>query len=115
MSDADLERYRRHTSRASPTSVIVKEAWLLCVRRAGKSQNAALAAVVAGTRCDYRSRLGPGEQAVVAVLAADKTQAAQVTNYVKGIVECDTFRPYVRRILKHEIQLTTGVTIRVHA
>lgn len=32
---------------------------------------------------DYRERLGPGEVATVAMIASDRRQARQLTNYVK--------------------------------
>lgn len=115
MDTTDLERFRQHTGRAVPPTSPVREAWLIVGRRGGKSRSAALAALFAGIRRDYRALLAPGERAVVPVIAADRRQARQVLGFLKGLLRVPAFAPFTDRVLKESVELTTGVTVEVHA
>jgi hypothetical protein len=108
----DLNFGRQYTERQSPPPGQVSEAWLLMGRRAGKSNIKAVVALFLAIRFDG-SRLSPGELALVPVLAADRQQARVVFGYLKGLCQRPEFSPFVRKITKESIELTTSVTIEI--
>ncbi len=112
MGDEEIAIYTRHTERESPPEKPVEEAWMPIGRRGGKSRNAAVGAAFLGIRFDP-SRLAPGETAVIPVIAADRKQARQVLNYLKGIFAVPEFKPFMHRELKEAIELNNQVTIEV--
>lgn len=113
MSEADLERFTRHTGRQTPPAAPVREAWLIVGRRGGKSRSAALAALYLGIRRDWAKILAPGERAVCPVIAADRHQARATLSYLKGLLALPAFERYKVRMLKDHVELTTGAEIRV--
>ncbi len=114
MDAEELVIFQRHTGRGEPPSEPVTEGWLLVGRRGGKSRDMAVVAGWLAVRRDYRSLLGPGERAVIPVIAADRKQARQVLNYLKGFVALPEIAPYlVRRPLSTSIEFTTGVTVEI--
>ena len=91
----------------------VREAWLVCGRRAGKSFFVALVAVYLS--CFRTYRLARGERGVFMVLAADRRQARVVMRYVKGLLHGSPLLvPLVARETQTEVELTNGVTIEIH-
>lgn len=112
MDDAELEVFRRHTERETPPCAPVSEAWMPIGRRGGKSRIASVCALYLGIRFDA-SQLAPGERAVIPVIAADRRQARQIMNYLKGLCALEEFRPYVFRQLVETIELTTSVDLSV--
>jgi hypothetical protein len=57
MTSEQLAIYQAHTGRAAPPTEQVKEAWLVCGRRAGKSFVLALIAAYLAAFFDYRKYL----------------------------------------------------------
>jgi hypothetical protein len=86
LSDDELAFYRKVTDRADAPAKPFTEAYLIKPRRAGGTLFAAAVALHAALD-DYRSSLGPGEWATVALIASDRKQARQALNYVKGLVD----------------------------
>lgn len=114
MDAADLVRFTKHTGRKTPPTEPVTEGWLLVGRRGGKSRNKALAACWLAISKDYTQILAPGERAVIPVIAADRKQARQVLNYLKGLVALSTVEPYlVRAPLASSVEFNTGVTVEI--
>jgi len=113
MDDADRTRFARHAGNRPPPSEPVAEGWQLIGRRGGKSRNSAVAALFLAIRRDYREILAPGEKGVIPVIAADRKQARQVMNYLKGMIALDAFADYVVRELTASVEFTTGVTIEI--
>jgi hypothetical protein len=84
--DADeFELYKRITGRTEAPQRAFREAYLIKPRRAGGTLFAAAVGLHAALH-DHRKRLGPGEVATVAMIASDRGQARQLTNYVKGLI-----------------------------
>lgn len=114
MDTAELLVFQRHTGRKEPPSEPVSEGWLLVGRRGGKSRNMALAAGWLAVRRDYSQMLAPGERGVIPVIAADRKQARQVMNYLKGFVALTAFAPFlVRAPLTASVEFNTGVTVEI--
>ncbi|MGH8227337.1 MAG: hypothetical protein ACREU3_05455 [Steroidobacteraceae bacterium] len=86
LTPEETEFYRTITGRTDPPSAPFSEAYLIKPRRSGGTLFAAAVGLHAALE-DYRERLGPGEVATVALIACDRRQARQLTNYVKGLIE----------------------------
>ena len=99
-------------ARTLPTQQ-VREAWLVCGRRGGKSFFVALIAVYLS--CFRTYRLARGERGVFMVMAADRRQARVVMRYVKGFLHsAPMLASLVARETQTEIELTNGVTLEIH-
>ena len=99
-------------ARTLPTQP-VREAWLVCGRRAGKSFFVSLVAVYLS--CFRTYRLARGERGVFMVMAADRRQARVVMRYVKGFLHSSPMlASLVARETQTEIELTNGVTLEIH-
>ena len=113
MNMLELATFQKHTGRLELPHQPVSEGWQLIGRRGGKSRNAAVAALYLAIRTDYRTILAPGERGVIPIIAADRKQARQVMNYLKGMIALDAFQEYVIRELTASVEFTTGVTIEI--
>jgi hypothetical protein len=113
MDAGERETFCRCTGRTTPPVEPVREVWDVCGRRSGKTRGASARAFYEGIRRDYRTFLAPGERAVIPVIAADRKQARQALAYIRGLVQVEAFAPFVARLLKEAIELTTGVTLEV--
>jgi hypothetical protein len=85
LESAELEVYQAITGRILPPSAPFAEAYLVKPRRAGGTLFGAAVGVHAALQ-DYRAKLGPGEIATVALIAADRRQARQLMGYAKGLI-----------------------------
>lgn len=98
-----------------PPTGRVRELWAVVGRRGGKSRiGGAVASFVAAFE-EYGPKLAPGEVGVVLVLAASKSQAATVFNYVKAFFESS---PILSELLlpstSDELRLVGNIAICVH-
>jgi hypothetical protein len=86
LEPAELVLWKAITGRDAPPSKPFGEAYLVKPRRAGGTLFAAAVGLHAALQ-DYSLKLGPGEVATVAMIASDRRQARQLTNYVKGLID----------------------------
>lgn len=114
LDDAGLELYRQCTGRTRLPGKPIHEAALIVGRRGGKTRNAALRALYRAIRTDYTTILADGERGTIPVIAAERKQARQALNYVKGLVKLPIFLPYLERTLAEAVEFRTGVTVEVH-
>ena len=114
MTDEQMATYRQCTGRGQPPRSPVREAWLVCGRRAGKSFVLALIAVYLACFYDYRKYLAPGERGTVLVIAADRKQARVIMRYVRGFLTgVPMLALMIERELSETFDLGNGVTIEV--
>src|SRR5436189_813264 len=120
----ELELFRACTGRERPLSAPPRELWAICGRRSGKSRFAGACAVHAASK---RYALAPGEQAGVALPAADREQARVALQYatapfrdepelrplVKQRSAWQSLRALVQRETRWGIDLRTGVSVEV--
>lgn len=110
----ELALYRELTGREQPPAEPFSEAYLIKPRRAGGT----LFAAVLGTHAalqDYRARLGPGEVATVAMIAADRRQARQLMNYCEGLIaDSPTIAAEVSGRTQETISFAHRVNLEVH-
>jgi hypothetical protein len=116
MSAAEKELYKRCTGRDDLPAGGVREAWLICGRRAGKSYVLALIAVFLACFCEWSRYLSPGERGTIMVLAADRRQARTIYRYAHALL---TRVPMLAQLVEREtaeaIDLSNGVTIEIMA
>lgn len=103
LDEAEQLLWRVITGRTDAPTEAFSEAYLIKPRRAGGTLFAAAMGLHAALQ-DYRERLGPGELATVAMIASDRRQARQLTNYVKGLIADSP-------IIAAEVQAETVETI----
>ncbi|MER8654409.1 hypothetical protein [Mesorhizobium sp. M0847] len=116
MTEADLATFNQVAGGREVPESRVRELWAIVGRRSGKSRMAAaVAAYMAAFAIDH-SKLSPGEVGTVLVLAASKSQASAVHNYVRAFFQSS---PYLRSMLLQptadEIRLSNGIVIAVHS
>jgi hypothetical protein len=101
------------TARARSPKQIAREVWVICGRRAGKSQVAALLAVYFS--CVVQYRRSPGERLIGMLLAADRKQAGVLKSYIAGLLHAvPELEQLIARELAESVELTSGITIEIH-
>lgn len=101
------------SGRTTAPQAPVREAWLVCGRRAGKSRVAAVCAVYLATCRTFA--LAPGEKAVVMVIATDTRQARVVHRYIAGLLRSTpVLAQLIARATRSAIELTNGLIIEIH-
>jgi hypothetical protein len=114
LTPGELAFYRELTDRQDPPTRPTGEAYLIKPRRAGGTLFAAAVALHAALT-DYRSRLGPGEIATVALIASDRKQARQALGYVKGLIEdSPLIAAEVENQTRESVTFTHRVRLEVH-
>jgi phage terminase large subunit-like protein len=115
MTPEQLAIYQRFTGRTTPPSAPLREAWLVCGRRAGKSFILALIAVFLACFHDWVPYLGPGEHGTIMIIAADRRQARVILRYVVGLLKSI---PMLAKLIEGEtresVALRNRIVIEVH-
>jgi len=115
MTPQQLALFQKHTGRTAPSSEPLREAWLVCGRRAGKSFVLATIAVFLAAFKDWRPYLGPNEAGTVMICAADRRQARVIMRYCLGLLRAV---PMLRQLIEGEtresIALRNRVVIEIH-
>ncbi len=111
---AELEVFRRHTGRSMSRTEPYVECWLLGGRRGGKSEEMTSRATWRALSFD-RAPLQPGEIGVIPLIAADRAQARNSLNYLKGLAAHPVVEPFVQRVLRDSVEFRTGVVVQVVA
>jgi hypothetical protein len=115
MTARELATYRHHTERVEPPAGAFREAALVIGRRGGKSRILALIAVYLACLRDYSAFLAPGETPVVAIIAANRRQAAVLLRYVSGLLRAvRLLTPLIVDELAESVRLSNGVVIEIH-
>jgi len=111
--------YRQCTGRTKEFVEAVREIWLICGRRAGKSEIVAFLAVYLA--CFKKYHRSKGEKILGMVLAADREQAGVIMSYISEMLHSNkrlealiARRGNQFRETQKSIVLTTGITIRVN-
>jgi hypothetical protein len=114
MTDEDLALFARCTGRSEPPVGGVREAWLICGRRAGKSFVLALVAVFLACFVSWIPFLAPGELGTVMVIAADRKQARVIYRYAVALLrEVPMLKALIQRESAEAIELTNGIRIEI--
>jgi hypothetical protein len=113
MTQTEAALYRECTGRSKYPADAFSEAWLVCGRRAGKSFILAMIAVFLACFRTWQPYLGPGERAMILVIATDRRQARVIFRYVRALLSM----PMLSQLVDHEaseiLDLTNGVSIEI--
>lgn len=114
MDHDDMELFKACTGLEAPPSERVKECWLVCGRRSGKSRVLALTAAYLATLVDWSKYLSAGEPGVVQIVAGDRAQAQVIfrflTSFLKG---SKILKSQMGRQTAEIIELRNGITIEI--
>lgn len=114
LTDAERAVFATVAGGREPPLSRVRETWAIVGRRSGKSRMAGAVAVYESITADT-SRLAPGEVGTVLVLAASKTQAQAVFNYVRGFLEASPILAgMIENVTADEIKLANRTAIVIH-
>jgi hypothetical protein len=112
--EADLKIFRECTGLDEQHTQRIRESFLICGRRSGKSFILSLAAVYLACFRDWSSYLSPGETGRIFIVAVDRRQAKVIKNYISGIL---TAVPLLESMVESEtaesIRLTNGIEIEI--
>jgi hypothetical protein len=114
MTDDERQAFARFTNRTSLPQKQVKEAWLVCGRRAGKSFILALIGVFIAAFHEYRQHLQPGERATVLIVAHDQRQARVILRFIQGFLNhIPLLRNMVERETAQSFDLKNNTSIEI--
>lgn len=112
LSDADRALIQKLTGR-TVLPVSLRELWIICGRRSGKSIVAGLIAVWATTCRTYT--LTAGEVGTFVVIASDRRQARVLKRYISGLLRSTPLlEDFIAEETADEIRLTNGLVIEIH-
>jgi len=114
MDKSELGLMKASTALKRQPSKRVRESYVICGRRSGKSFVSALIASYLACLKDWRTYLAPGEKGWIFIIAVDKLQARIIKNYIQGILySSKLLRNQVERETKEEIYLKNNVVIAI--
>jgi phage terminase large subunit-like protein len=114
LNDEEAEAFAAVAGSRRPPAKRVRELWAIIGRRGGKSRIAAALAVFLAAFTQHK--LAPGEIGMCLVLAASRSQAQVVFQYVKAFLEASPIlRQEIFNITRDEIELKNGIVIAVHS
>lgn len=92
----------------------IKEAYMICGRRSGKSTICALLSVFYAVWGEWEKYISKGEQPKVFIVACNKEQAKIIIGYVKAILHLTPFlKSMIKKSLSESIELKNGIEIVV--
>jgi len=114
LNEGELKLFKDCTGLEKPYKGRIKEAYMICGRRSGKSTISALLAVFYSVFGNWRQYLSPGETARVFVVACNKEQAKIIMDYIKAFLNLTpTLKNMIHKTQAESIQLKNGVEINV--
>lgn len=109
----ELAIFQRHTGRQAAPTARARSCWVPAGRRGGKSDNVTARATWRSISRDWTKVLTRGEVGIIPLIAADKDQAHNTLNYLKGLAEHPLVKPHVKEVTKYAVQFRTGAIVRV--
>jgi len=110
----DLELLKKSTELEAPPTEPLRESYVICGRRSGKSYMSAVIASYLAAFVNWRPFLSPGERGWIFIIAVDKAQAGIIKSYISGIFSGN---PTLKRMIAQEsretIELRNNVSIGV--
>lgn len=110
----DMNLFRQCSGLTSLPAERVRESYVICGRRSGKSFISAIIAVYLAVFKDWRPFLSAGERGWIFVIANDKNQAGIIKKYISGILHGNKLlKAKIQNETKEEIELSGSVGIAV--
>jgi hypothetical protein len=113
MTKAEKAFFRTVANREPPDRR-VSELWVIAGRRSGKDSIASVIAAHVAASFEPAGKLRPGEKAVVALLAVDRSQAQVVLGYLRSYFErLPALAALVKRATSDGFELTNSVILEI--
>ncbi len=110
----DLKLFQECTGLNEPPGERVRESFVICGRRSGKSFISALVSVFLACFKDWAPFLSPGERGWIFIIAVDKAQAGIIRRYIGGLLHGSAIlRAMVEKETVEAIDLKNGVSLSV--
>lgn len=114
VQERDRAFFKQATGLDEPPAQPVRESYVICGRRSGKSYTVALLSTFLSAFKDWSPFLSAGERGWVFICAVDKQQAGIIKGYISGIFDrVKMLRPLVQRETQEQIDLKNGISIAV--
>lgn len=114
LNDEELGLLQRCTGLDSVPGEEIKEAYMVCGRRSGKSTICALLAVFYAVWGEWEKFVSKGEQPKIFVVACNKEQSKIIIGYVKAILHLTPFlKSMIKKSLSESVELKNGIEIVV--
>jgi len=111
---ADIGLLTQCTGLTASPGESVRESFVICGRRAGKSFISSIIAVYLAAFRDWTPYLAAGERGWIFIIANDKAQAGIIKKYISGILHGNRmFKAKIENETKEEIELAGNVGIAV--
>jgi hypothetical protein len=110
----DRKLFSECTGLSEAPREMIRESFVVCGRRSGKSFISAVTAVYLATFRDWVPWLCAGERGMIFIIAVDKAQAGIIKHYVSGLFHGSRIlRAMIEKETREEIQLKNRVSISV--
>jgi len=110
----ELELLHNCTGLSSVSGEEIKEAYMICGRRSGKSTICALLAVFYAVWGEWEKYVSKGEQPKIFIVACNKEQAKIIIGYVKAIMHLTPFlTSMIKKSLTESVELKNRIEIVV--
>lgn len=114
LTSEELDLVRQCTGLDSVPGEEIKEAYMVCGRRSGKSTICALLAVFYAVWGEWEKYVSKGEQPKIFIVACNKEQSKIIIGYVKAILHLTPFlKSMIKRSLSESVELKNGTEILV--
>jgi hypothetical protein len=111
---ADSILFQECTGLNEPPTERVRESFVICGRRSGKSFVSALVSVFLACFKDWKPYLSPGERGWIFIIAVDKAQAGIIRRYIGGLLHGSAIlRAMVEKETVEAVDLKNGVSLSV--
>lgn len=115
MNRAERRAFEAIAGGRKPPARKVAELWAIVGRRGGKSRMAAALAAYFACFVDYHGKLAAGEVGFILVLAASRSQARTVFDYIEGFLRASpVLAELIESVTADEIRLRGNIIIGVH-
>jgi phage terminase large subunit-like protein len=116
LSQAECRAFMMVAGNRNPPDRRVREVFAIIGRHGGKSRMAAAIAVYIATCIDHSRRLAVGDPGMVLVLAATRSQAKVVFDYIAGFLQASPLlAQQIEVITADEVRLKGNIVIAVHS
>ena len=114
MSGPEVKIFRASTGLKKPPGKQVKESFVICGRRSGKSFMSAIVAIYLACFKDWSPFLSTGEVGHVFIVAVDRLQARIIKNYISGtLASGPILKNMIKADYKESIELKNDITITI--
>jgi hypothetical protein len=113
MDEAEMALFRVCTGLDVVPNQPLKEIFLCCGRRSGKTTVCAIATIFYSIWGGWQEFLQAGEQPMVFIVSPNMQQGKIIMGYIRAILKMKNFRHLVKRELADSIELKNGVRIEI--